>query len=145
MARQERRGIPDIDHDIIQSWNPNKKIYYNNNHDVKNYKVNLHLTPSQVEEYRRCAKDPKYFIQNYVKIQDLERGFVYFDMYDFQDDMVNIFHKNRMSIFNCCRQIGKCHSFKTIINICKKPKGFKKIILQLINRKKYEEVFSVPK
>lgn len=107
MARQKARGIPDIDHEIIQSWNPNKKIYYNNNQDVKNYNVNLHLTPSQVAEYRKCKKDPKYFIKNYVKIQDLERGFVYFDLYDFQNDMLDIFHTNRMSIFNCCRQIGK--------------------------------------
>lgn len=143
MAKQEYRGIPDIESSVIQSWNPHKKIYYNNNHDIKNFKVNMHLTPRQVEEYRKCANDPKYFITNYTKIQDLEKGFIYFDMYDFQHDMLDIFHNNRFSIFNCCRQIGKCDSFKTIINICKKPKNVKRFVLKLINRELYEEMFSV--
>ena len=55
----------------------------------------------------KCAKDPIYFIKNYVRIVSLDEGLVPFEMYDFQEDIVNKVHNNRFVIAKLPRQTGK--------------------------------------
>ena len=42
--------------------------------------------------------DPIYFIKTYIKIVNIDEGLVPFDMYKFQEKMVDTFHNNRFSI-----------------------------------------------
>ena len=60
----------------------------------------------QVQEIVKCGKDPSYFFNNYLKIQHPIRGLINFDTYDFQDQCVNTFIKNRFSIILKSRQLG---------------------------------------
>lgn len=64
-------------------------------------------TAEELREYLKCKNDPIYFIRTYVKIIDVDKGLVPFDMYDFQEDMARSFHENRFTIAMCSRQIGK--------------------------------------
>jgi hypothetical protein len=48
-----------------------------------------------------------YFIRNYVKIVNVDKGLVPFDMWPFQEDMVTQFHSNRFVIAKMPRQVGK--------------------------------------
>ena len=41
---------------------------YLGNPNLKATDVQINWTKEQVEEYAKCARDPIYFIQNYVKI-----------------------------------------------------------------------------
>ena len=73
---------------------------------LKRVGVKVPFTEEQVEEYIKCAKDPVYFAK-YMKIITLDEGLVPFDMYDFQKDMIRVFHDNRFVITKCPRQVGK--------------------------------------
>lgn len=80
---------------------------YRANPQLKRCGIQLEFTQEQVEEYIKCAQDPIYFIENYVKIVHVDDGVVPFKMWDFQKNMINTFNDNRFSIVKCPRQVGK--------------------------------------
>lgn len=80
---------------------------YLGNPNLKKTNVLQEFTAEQIEEYVKCSKDPTYFIEKYIKIVNLDEGFIPFDMYPFQKKMVKTFHKNRFSICKIPRQSGK--------------------------------------
>ncbi len=85
----------------------NKSDKYLGNSNLKAAGVNINFSEKQIEEYVKCAADPVYFIKTYVKIISLDKGTVPFVMYDFQEDMVELCHKNRFVISKMPRQSGK--------------------------------------
>ena len=80
---------------------------YLGNPNLKKANVATNFTPKQVKEFIKCSQDPVYFIRNYIKIVNLDQGIVGFDLYDFQEDMVNRFHEHRFNIAKLPRQSGK--------------------------------------
>ena len=80
---------------------------YLGNARLKRTGTELSYTEEQVIEIAKCAEDPVYFIKNYVKIVNVDRGLIPFDMWDFQEDMVRTFHNNRFTIAKMPRQVGK--------------------------------------
>lgn len=83
------------------------KQTYLGNSKIKRAGVPMEYTQEQVEEWTSCAQDPVYFIEKYARIINVDKGLIPFDMYDFQKDMVSLFHENRYAIVRCSRQIGK--------------------------------------
>jgi len=86
---------------------PNKNDGYLGNDKLKKVGVDLPYTEEQVTEILKCTEDPIYFIKKYVKIVNVDLGIVDFDMWPFQEEMVDGFHKNRFSICKMPRQVGK--------------------------------------
>ena len=80
---------------------------YLGNPNLKKANVTQDFTKKQVSEYLKCAKDPVYFIRKYIKIVSLDEGVIPFKMYDFQEGMVEKFHKHRFNIAKLPRQSGK--------------------------------------
>jgi len=80
---------------------------YLGNARLKRIGTELSYTEEQVLEIAKCADDPVYFIKTYVKIVNVDRGLITFDMWDFQEDMVRTFHENRFTIAKMPRQVGK--------------------------------------
>lgn len=64
-------------------------------------------TIEELREFVRCSKDPIYFIKNYVKIISLDIGLTNFELYPFQEKMIQSYHNNRFSITMASRQVGK--------------------------------------
>lgn len=91
-----------------------EKEYYRDNIRLRKPGLSKEYTQEQVEEYLRCSEDPIYFIKNYMKIISLDKGIVLFDMYPFQEKMVNTFHENRFSIVRVGRQSGKALNIDTL-------------------------------
>ena len=60
----------------------------------------------QINEIIRCGKDPAYFIKNYAKIQHPLKGTIPFELYQFQEDCLENFQKNRFNIVLKSRQLG---------------------------------------
>jgi hypothetical protein len=83
------------------------KDSYRDNPLLKRAGVEHAYTQEQVEEYMRCAKDPVYFAANYIKIVNVDKGLMPFKMWDFQKEMITLFHENRFAITKCPRQVGK--------------------------------------
>jgi hypothetical protein len=65
------------------------------------------FTDYQISEFVKCASDPKYFIRNYVWVQHPTRGKVPFELYEYQDALIDVYHNNRYSINMLGRQMGK--------------------------------------
>lgn len=80
---------------------------YNNNQNLKGKDVAIQWTEEQVKEYKKCALDPVYFIKKYMKIVNLDTGLTNFDLYPFQEKMINTFYDNRFTICKIGRQSGK--------------------------------------
>ena len=108
-------------------------------------------TREQAQELVRCARDPKYFINNYVYIKHPVRGQILFDMYDYQEEMIDNFVSNRYNIVLASRQVGKTetssayllwyalfHDQKTILILSNKSDGAMEIISKIQNA--YEEL-----
>ena len=67
----------------------------------------MQLTEEQIREYVKCSKDPIYFIENYVKIITLDKGFVQISLYPFQKQAITDINDNRRVIVKAGRQVGK--------------------------------------
>jgi hypothetical protein len=58
------------------------------------------------QEYIKCAKDPVYFMRKYCWIQHPTRGRIQFNLYPFQEGVLNLLQKNERSIILKSRQLG---------------------------------------
>jgi len=96
---------------------------YLGNERLKRIGVEHSYTEEQVTEIFKCSQDPVYFIKNYVKIVNVDRGLIPFDMWPFQEEMVKSFHNNRFSISKMPRQVGKCLQLNTPIRLKNKKTG----------------------
>jgi hypothetical protein len=80
---------------------------YLGNPNLKKANTPHEFTEEQVIEFIRCKNDPVYFARNYIKIVSLDYGLVNFDMYPFQEKLIQNFHDNRFNICKMPRQTGK--------------------------------------
>lgn len=90
---------------------------YKGNSKLKSAGVSLGFTKEQVEEVKKCYDDPVYFIKNYIKIVNIDKGLVPFELYPFQEEMVKTILGNRQVIIKSQRQTGKCVKYSTKILI----------------------------
>ena len=67
----------------------------------------IRYTNDMVQELLRCRKDYIYCIRQYVKVRHPVRGIVPFDLFDYQEDMVNTYIDNDRVIVLASRQMGK--------------------------------------
>jgi len=80
---------------------------YLGNPNLKKANTQIEFTEEQIIEFLKCKEDPVYFARNYVKIVSLDHGLVPFEMYPFQEKLIENFHKNRFNICKMPRQTGK--------------------------------------
>jgi hypothetical protein len=80
---------------------------YLGNQNLKRSNVKHVWTPDQVKEWLKCAQDPVYFVETYVKIVNIDKGLVGFSMYDYQREIVEKSVENRFVICKMPRQCGK--------------------------------------
>lgn len=61
----------------------------------------------KLNELAKCARDPIYFIRNYVYINTKDNGMQLFNLYGFQEELIGKFERNRFNIVKFPRQCGK--------------------------------------
>jgi len=74
---------------------------------LKKANTPIEFTEDQIIEFLKCKEDPVYFSRNYIKIVSLDHGLVPFELYPFQEKLIDNFHKNRFNICKMPRQTGK--------------------------------------
>lgn len=84
-----------------------KNTTYLNNPSLKAVGVTVEYTEFQFKEYARCAADPIYFIENYIKVVSLDHGAVLCKLYPYQKRTILAIHNNRMILAKLFRQAGK--------------------------------------
>jgi len=80
---------------------------YLGNPNLKKANTPIEFTKENVVEFLKCKEDPVYFAKKYIRIVSLDEGLVPFNLYPFQEKLVNTFHKNRFNICKMPRQTGK--------------------------------------
>jgi len=90
---------------------------YNGNYNIAKAGITHSYTEEQLTEIIKCKKDIIYFIEKYVKIINLDEGMVPFKLYDYQKEMIQNFKDNKFVICLLSRQMGKCATYSTNINI----------------------------
>ena len=60
-----------------------------------------------IEELKKCAQDPIHFIRNYVYIKTVKYGRTKFNLYDYQEEYINLMTNNDRVITLQSRQVGK--------------------------------------
>jgi len=83
--------------------------------NLRDHNESVPIERWQLDELRKCANDPLYFITHYVMINTKDRGMQLFKMWDFQKELVQKYINNRFVIAKWPRQSGKCvHSDEKI-------------------------------
>jgi len=58
------------------------------------------------QEYYKCSKDPAYFMKKYCYIQHPTRGRIPFNLYPFQEKVLNLYKEHQYSLTLKSRQLG---------------------------------------
>lgn len=82
---------------------------------LKKANQSIDWTEELVAEYIKCSEDPVYFIEKYMKIINVDKGLVNFELYDYQKEMLSGFKDNRFNIITTARQAGKALPLDTKI------------------------------
>ena len=80
---------------------------YKRNPNLKRVGQEIPFMREQVEEYIRCKDDVVYFLNNYFFITTIDRGKQIIELWDYQEDIINLIHENRKTIVLSARQISK--------------------------------------
>lgn len=94
-----------------------RKRGYLGNSKLKNAGENVVYTEDQTNEIMKCIGDPIYFIKNYMKIVNVDRGLIDFELWDFQEDLIKTINDNRFTICRISRQSGKCLESSTYVTL----------------------------
>lgn len=79
-------------------------------HLVKRAYKRVKYSKTDIDELTACmhpATGPLYFMENFMYIQHPVRGREQFHPYDFQRELIDVYHNNRKSINMLSRQLGK--------------------------------------
>lgn len=85
----------------------NNVLSYKGNSLLKKAGVKQAFTQSQFDEFIKCADDPIYFCNQYLRAIDVDDGLISITLRSYQEDMVNSFHNNRRTIVTTSRRAGK--------------------------------------
>jgi len=73
----------------------------------KGNSTQVEMTPDQVREFTKCARDPVYFIETYLYVRHPVTGRTLFKLYDYQVELILAYHHNKDVITLFPRQSGK--------------------------------------
>ena len=114
---------------------------YLGNQLLKKSNQKIEWTQDLVSEYVKCSQDVVYFTETYMKIINIDRGLVSFQLYDYQKEMLKSMQDNRFNIIATARQAGKStvtcafilwyiifHSEKTVALLANKGETAREIL-----------------
>lgn len=108
---------------VVPDLEVTDKHYYKNQVNILKSGSTFEYSDLQKLEYIKCMRDVVYFTKKYVKIISIDDGLIPFDPYDYQEELLSMFQKNRFVIAMQARQTGKMIDINTPIMT---PTGFVK-------------------
>ena len=88
---------------------------YLGNPNLKRKGTPVEFTQDMVHEFVKCAKDPIYFAEKYIKIVHVDHGLIPIRLYDYQKDIIEAITNNRRVTVNTSRQAGKTTTAVAVI------------------------------
>lgn len=103
----------------MNTQNQNQKINdlggYNGNPNLKKPGQAIAWDQAQTAEWIKCAMDPIYFAETYIKIVHVDHGFINLPLYDYQKEIITKSMKNRRVAVVTSRQAGKTTTATVLI------------------------------
>jgi superfamily II DNA or RNA helicase len=90
-------------------------IGYLGNANLKKSDTSVEWTPELIKEFMKCASDPIYFSENYIKIVHVDRGLIPIALYDYQKEIIDKITNNRRVAVATSRQAGKTTTAVAVI------------------------------
>ncbi len=84
---------------------------------IRRPNVSFMMTEEEEEEYIKCALDIHYFTEKYCKVKTEDGSVQNITLRDYQNEIMDNFVNNRFNILVASRQVGKCLTFNTLVNI----------------------------
>jgi len=88
---------------------------YNGNNNIKRGGIETEFTPEMVQEYIKCANDPIYFSEKYIKIVHVDHGLIPIKLYEYQREIMEKITKHRRVTVATSRQAGKTTTATAVI------------------------------
>lgn len=88
---------------------------YNGNPLLKKSRKQINWTQDMLQEWLKCAQDPIYFAEKYIKIVHVDHGFIPIRLYDYQKEIIVKLSNNRRVTVVTSRQAGKTTTAAAII------------------------------
>ena len=88
---------------------------YLGNVNLKRKGTQIQFSQEMVAEFIKCANDPIYFAEKYIKIVHVDHGLIPIEMYDYQKEIAHAITRNRRVAVNTSRQAGKTTTAVAII------------------------------
>lgn len=89
------------DGELPENWQ------YQNNTAVLKAKTNREYSVIQSLEWLKCSLDAVYFAKKYIKITSIDDGIIPFKLYQYQEDIIDLFQSERLVVACTGRQQGK--------------------------------------
>lgn len=93
----------------------NNRRGYNGNPNLKKPGQSHFWTQEQTQEWIKCAMDPIYFAEKYIKIVHVDHGFIDIVLYDYQKEIIRKSMENRRVAVVTSRQAGKTTTATVLI------------------------------
>lgn len=130
--------------DIKRGKKPDLDPFFHGKKEYRDCGITFERTEEEDEEYRKCALDCLYFVENYVKFKN-DKGFTLVTLRDYQKEVLHLMSDekwdeelqdvtfcNRRVCLLQSRQTSKCFSPSQFINIMQTPHFYSSL-----NNKKY--------
>lgn len=88
---------------------------YNGNPLLKKSRKQIAWSQEMLQEWLKCAQDPIYFAEKYIKIVHVDHGFIPIKLYDYQKEIIQKLTNNRRVTVVTSRQAGKTTTAAAII------------------------------
>lgn len=82
-------------------------VGYNGNEKLKLPGTIIHMSQDDIYEMVKCANDPIYWAEKYIKIISVDKGLVPIKLYDYQKEIIMATLTNRNTIVLTGRQMGE--------------------------------------
>jgi|AntRauTorckE6833_2_1112554.scaffolds.fasta_scaffold49240_2 hypothetical protein len=118
---------------------PKHSPFYENQLSWRSANIVYQYADEEIAEIKKCKKDIVYFAETYCYLMT-DKGYVNVKLRDYQKDMLRNYQDHRFNITLASRQIGKCLTFNTLVDVSS-TKGLTTIPLYEIyfSQKEYVE------
>ena len=91
--------------------------WFKNEIGIRRHGLTFFMTDYEIQEYIKCKLDIQYFAEKYCRIKTEDGSVGNIKLRDYQREILDLYTNNRFSILCGSRQIGKCFSFNTFIEV----------------------------
>lgn len=102
-------NLQGVDPEKFQTYKDkeNRRSRYLGLPNLKRANIKTNWTREMVNEWKRCRDDIVYFAETYCAITHIDYGTIKVQLRDYQRDMLRIMSRDRMTVCNLSRQLGK--------------------------------------